>query len=90
MYMLQRIADLQRYGLSHTVAVTWVHSRNANRSRHAYVIEIQTLSAIPRRENARNFGLVARELLGDRPLDEFGIMNEIAEATLNNHSGLRF
>jgi hypothetical protein len=29
--------------------------------------------------------LVARELLGNRPLDEFGIMNEIAEATLDNY-----
>ena len=31
----------------------------------------------------------ARELLGDRPLDEFGIMNGIAEATIANCSGRR-
>lgn len=31
--------------------------------------------------------LVARELLGDRPLDEFGIMNQIAEATVANCTG---
>jgi hypothetical protein len=37
-----------------------------------------------------DYALVACELLGDRPLDEFGIMNEIAEATLSNHSGFRF
>jgi hypothetical protein len=29
-----------------------------------------------------DYALVARELLGERPLDEIGIMNEIAEATL--------
>ena len=29
--------------------------------------------------------LVARELLGERPLDEFGIMNGIAEATIANY-----
>jgi len=34
-----------------------------------------------------DYALVARELLGDRPLDEFGVMNEIAAATLSNHSG---
>ncbi len=34
-----------------------------------------------------DYVLVARELLGDRPLDEFGIMNEIAEATIANWSG---
>ena len=33
--------------------------------------------------------LVARELLGERPLDEFGIMNGIAEATIANYSGRR-
>ena len=31
-----------------------------------------------------DYVLVARELLGDRPLDEFGIMNKIAEATVAN------
>ncbi len=34
-----------------------------------------------------DYALVARELLGERPLDEFGIMNEIAEATLSNIPG---
>lgn len=29
--------------------------------------------------------LVARELLGDRPLDEFGVMKEIAETTIANY-----
>jgi hypothetical protein len=31
-----------------------------------------------------DYVLVGRELLGDRPLDEFGIMNTIAEATVAN------
>jgi hypothetical protein len=34
-----------------------------------------------------DYVLVARELLGERPLDEFGIMNKIAEATIANYSG---
>jgi hypothetical protein len=34
-----------------------------------------------------DYALVARELMGERPLDEFGIMNEIAETTLRNNSG---
>jgi hypothetical protein len=34
-----------------------------------------------------DYVLVAREMLGNRPLDEFGIMNEIAEATIANYSG---
>ena len=33
------------------------------------------------------YALVARELLGKRPLDEIGIMNEVAEATLVSLSG---
>ena len=33
-----------------------------------------------------DYVLVARELLGERPLDEFGIMNGIAEATISNYS----
>ena len=33
-----------------------------------------------------DYSLVARELLGDRPLDEIGIMNKIAEASIANCS----
>jgi hypothetical protein len=32
-----------------------------------------------------DYVLVARELLGERPLDEFGIMNKIADATVANY-----
>jgi hypothetical protein len=36
-----------------------------------------------------DYVLVARELLGERPLEEFGIMNNIAEATMANYPGRR-
>ena len=36
-----------------------------------------------------DYVLVARELLGERPLEEFGIMHGIAEATIANYSSRR-
>lgn len=43
-----------------------------------------TLKYTPYPSGWEDYVLVARELLGSRPLDEFGIMNGIAEATLAN------
>ncbi len=46
-----------------------------------------TLKHAPYPSGWEDYVLVARELLGSRPLDEFGIMNGIAEATLANSTG---
>ncbi len=46
-----------------------------------------TIKHTPGASGWEDYILVARELLGDRPLDEFGIMNQIAEATIANCTG---
>ncbi len=46
-----------------------------------------TMKHVQEASGWEDYVLVARELLGERPLDEFGIMNGIAGVTIANHSG---